>query len=327
MRRREFIAGLGAVACPVMARAQQPSVPVIGYLNARASADGAAKRYRAAFLRGLGQAGFIEGQSVKIEYRWAEGQYDRLPALAADLISRSVTMIAATGSDFSVRAAKGATAAIPIVFTTAGDPVQAGLVTSLNRPGGNVTGATSLGIELGAKLLEVMHEMVPAAGTVALLLNPNNASGAVLSNETAAAARTLGLTLHVLRASTRDEIDTIFASLAQLRVGALVIASDAFFTTQSNQIAAWTLRGAVPALSTERLFPEVGGLLSYGGDFSEVYRQAGLYAGRILKGDKPANLPVQQSTKIELIINLKTARALGITVPPTLYARADEVIE
>ena len=329
MQRREFITLVGGAtaAWPLAARAQQPSVPVVGYLNARASADGAAKRYLAAFLRGLSEAGFIEGQSVKIEYRWAEGQYDRLPALAADLVSRSVTMIAATGGDFSVRAAKGATAAIPIVFTTAGDPVQTGLVTSLNRPGGNVTGVTSLGIELGAKVLEVMHEMVPAAGTIALLLNPNNANGVVLSNETAAAARALGLTLHVLRASTRDEIDTIFASLAQLRVGALVIASDAFFTAQASQIAAWTLRGAVPALSTERLFPEAGGLMSYGGDFSEVYRQAGLYAGRILKGDKPANLPVVQATKIELVINLTTAKVLGLTVPQSILLRADEVIE
>jgi len=328
MRRRDFITLLGgAAAWPIAARAQQPGLPVIGYLNARASADGAAKRYRAAFLRGLSEAGFIEGQSVKIEYRWAEGQYERLPALAADLVSRSVTMIVATGGDFSLLAAKGATAAIPIVFTTAGDPVQAGLVTSLNRPGGNVTGVTSLGIELGAKLLEVMHEMVPAAGTIALLLNPNNASAAALSNDTAAAARALGLTLHVLRASTQDEIDTIFASLAQLRVGALVIASDAFFTAQADQIATWAVRSAVPALSTERLFPEAGGLMSYGGDFSEVYRQAGLYAGRILKGDKPADLPVVQATKIELIINLKTAKALGVTVPITLLGRADEVIE
>jgi putative ABC transport system substrate-binding protein len=329
MRRRDFITLLGGTAAvwPLGAQAQRAPAPVIGYLNARTATEAVATGYKAAFLRGLREAGYVEGQNVTIEYRWAEGRYERLPALAAELVARPVTIIAATGSDFSTQAAKAATTAIPVVFSTAGDPVQAGWVTSLNRPSGNLTGVTSLGVELGAKLVQVLREIVPTATAVALLLNPRNASAEVVLKETEAATHALGLQLHVLRASQEGEIDAAFASLTQLRAGALVIASDAFFTTRIPQLVGLTRRHAVPAIFTERQFAVAGGLMSYGSEFADVYRQVGVYVGRILKGDKPADLPVQQATKVELVINLKTAKALGLDVPAPLLTRADEVIE
>jgi putative ABC transport system substrate-binding protein len=246
------------------------ALPIVGYLNARTSIEAGSTGYLATFLRSLREADYVEGQNVTIEYRWAEGQYERLPALAAELVARPVTIIVATGSDFSARAAKAATTAIPIVFSTAADPVQAGWVASLNRPGGNLTGVTSLGVELGAKLVQVVHEIVPTATAVALLLNPRNASAEVVSKETEAASRALGLQLHVLRASQEGEIDAAFASLPQLRAGALVIASDAFFTTRIAQLVDLTRRHAVPAIYTERQFATAGGLMSYGSDFSDV---------------------------------------------------------
>ena len=264
---------------------------------------------------------------MAIEYRWAEGQYDRLPALVADLIRRQVTVIAAN-SPAPVMAAKAATTTIPIVFATGYDPVAAGLVASLARPGGNLTGVTSLTAEVGPKRVELLHELVPTATSIALLVNP--AAGPLretISTDLQAAARTLGLQFHVLHASAVRDFDTVFATLAQLRAGGLVIGSDPFFNSQSEQLAALAIRHAVPAIYQYREFAAAGGLMSYGGSLTDMYRQVGVYTGRILKGEKPADLPVQQSTKVELIINLKTAKALGLTVPPTLLARADEVIE
>ena len=285
MRRREFITVLGGtVAWPLIARAQQSVMPVVGFLAAPSPLPYA--RQAAAFRQGLKEVGYVEGKNVAIEYRWAEGQYDRLPALAAGLVSRPVALIVATGSDLSTRAAKAATTTIPIVFGTAGDPVQAGMVTSLNRPGGNLTGVTSLGVELGAKLVQVLHEAVPTATAIALLLNSRNASAAIVSKETEAAAHALGLQLHILRASAEGEIDAAFANLAQLRAGALVIASDSFFTNRIEQLAALTLRHAVPAIYSERPFAVAGGLMSYGSDFSDVYRQVGLYAGTFIRGSR-----------------------------------------
>jgi putative tryptophan/tyrosine transport system substrate-binding protein len=332
MRRRAFIAGLGAAAVsaavrPRAARTQQRTPPIVGYLNAQSATAAGIARSLAAFHRGLRDVGYVEGQNVVIEYRWAEGRYDRLPALAGQLISRPAAVIVATGGDFSVRAAKAATATIPIVFTTSSNPVQNGLVASLNRPGGNVTGVTNLGVELAAKKLELLHELVPTASDVALLINPNNANAETVLRETQAAARVLGVQLHVLRASTDRDIDAVFASLAQLRAGALVIGADAYFTTRSEQIATLTLRYAVPTIYEQREYVAAGGLMSYGSNFTELNRLVGVYTGRILTGEKPGDLPVQQSTKVELVINLKTAKALGLTFPLTLLGRADEVIE
>jgi putative ABC transport system substrate-binding protein len=327
MRRREFIARLGGavVPWPLAARAQQPVIPVIGFLNA-ASADLFADRVRA-FRQGLSETGYVEGQNVAIEYRWADGQNDRLPALAADLVRHRVAVIAA-GTTPGAQAAKTATTIIPIVFQAGVDPVEAGLVASLSRPGGNVTGVTTLSIEVGPKRLELLHELVPKATVIALLVNPTNRTLAeTMSRDLQAAAHTLGLQLHVLHATTDRDFDTAFASLLQLRAGALVIGIDSFFTSHSRQLAALTVRHAVPAIFQFREFAAAGGLLSYGGSFTDSYRQAGVYTGRVLKGEKPAELPVVQATKVELILNLKTARALGITVPLTLLGRADEVIE
>jgi putative ABC transport system substrate-binding protein len=281
----------------------------------------------AAFRQGLRAASYVEGQNVVIEYLWAEGQYDRLPALAAQLVGRPVAVIVATGSDFAVRAAKAATTTIPVVFNTAADPVAAGLVASLNRPGGNLTGVTNLNQELAQKNLELMREMVPAATDVALLLNPNNLYADTLLRETQAAARILGVQLHVLRASSEHDIDRAVADWAQRRAGPLVIGTDAYFSSRSDQIGALVLRHAVPAIFGSREFVAAGGLMSYGNAYVEMHRLLGGYAGRILKGEKPADLPVQQATKIELIINTKTAEALGLTFPLTLLGRADEVIE
>jgi putative tryptophan/tyrosine transport system substrate-binding protein len=319
MRRREFITLLGgaAVAWPLVARAQQ-AMPVVGFLNG-ASADGYTIAARA-FRQGLKDTGYVEGENVTIEYRWAEGQYNRLPALAAELVRRKVDVIAANG--VALLPARAATTTIPIVFTTSLDPVQLGWVASLSRPGGNVTGVTSLSVEVGPKRLELLHELVPAANVIGLLVNPNNPNAQTLSGDMQAAARKLGLQLHVLDASNERDFDRVFGALVQLRAGALVIGIDAFLTSHSEQLAALALRHALPAIYQYPEFTAAGGLMSY-----ESARTVGVYTGRILKGEKPADLPVQQITKVELIINLKTAKALGLTVPLPLSGRADEVIE
>jgi putative ABC transport system substrate-binding protein len=323
--RRGFIAALGGAAVwPLAARAQQAAMPVIGFMNA-ASPSLYATRLRA-FHHGLGETGFIEGRNVAIEYRWAEGQYDRLPAFAADLVRRKVSVIFVTGVP-ATAAAKTATTTIPIVFEMGADPVAFGLVASLNRPGANLTGVVSLGVGLGPKQLEVLHELAPAATVMALLVNPNNPSGETVTKELQASARTLGLQLHILHVSAEQDLDAVFANLGQLGVRGLIIPNEGFFINRSEQFASLTVRHAVPAIMVSREFVGAGGLMSYGSNISDAVRLAGVYAGRILNGEKPADLPVQQSTKVELIINLKTARALGITFPLTLLGRADEVIE
>ena len=330
MRRREFFGVLGGALTtwPHTARAQQPAMPIVGYLSGQARTAGGAARDLTAFQQGLREVGYVDGQNVVIEYRWAEGQYDRLPALADELIGRPVAVIVAVGTDFATRAAKAATTTIPIVFHTAGDPVKSGLVTSLNRPGDNLTGVTTLNVEVGPKRLELMHELLrPGATTIALLLNPNNPNSESVLSEAQAAARILGVQLHVLRATTERDIELVVANWAQLRAGPLVIGSDGYFSTRGEQIGALVLRHAVPAISGWRAFVDAGGLMSYGNDSNDANRLVGVYTGRILKGEKPADLPVQQSTKVELFLNLKTAKALGITVPLKLLGRADEVIE
>jgi len=327
MRRREFFTLIGgaAAAWPLPAHSQQAAMPVIGFVNA-ASQQGWA-RPLAAFLKGLGEGGFVDGQNVEIEYRWAEGRIDRLPAMTADLVQRRVAVIVAT-TTVAALAAKAATATIPIMFETAADPVQVGLVSSLSRPSGNLTGVTQLTVGLVPKALELLHELVPTARIMAVLVNPADAALAETeTKDTLAAARTLGLDLHVLKASTEQEFDAAFADAAQLRAGGLVIATSALFTSHSSQLAALAARHAVPAVYKGHEFAAAGGLMSYGSDITDSYRIAGVYTGRILRGDKPADLPVQQATKVELIVNLKTAKALGINVPNTLVGRADEVIE
>jgi ABC-type uncharacterized transport system substrate-binding protein len=327
VRRRELIAGLGSAAAmwPLNARAQQPAMPLIGFLNS-ASPDGPLRSMVAAFLQGLKEADYVEDRNVAIEYRWAGGQYDRVPALAADLVRRQVTVIVANTP--GNLAAKAATTTIPIVFTTAGDPVQMGLVESLSRPGGNVTGVTQLHVELAPKRLELAHELVPTATTIAALINPANPARAELTTrDLQAAARTLGLRLELLHASTERDLDAAFDTLGQLRAGALVIGTDAFFNSRSEHLAALALRHALPTIYQYRSFTAAGGLMSYGSSTTESYQLAGVYTGRILKGEKPAALPVQQVTKVELILNLKTAKALGLTIPLPLLGRADEVIE
>jgi len=325
VRRREFITLLGgaAAAWPLAIRAQQTAIPVIGFLNG-GSPD--ANRV-AAFRRGLNETGYVEGHNVALEYRWAEGQYDRLPALARDLVRRQVSVIAATSTPAAITA-RAATMTIPIVFTTSSDPVELGLVASLSRPSGNVTGATQLNIEVTPKRLEILHELLPTANVFALLVNPTNPYTEILSRNLQAAARSLGLQLHILQASTEHDFDAVFATLVKLRSDGLVIGGgEVFLDSRHGQLAALALRHAVPTIYQGRDFALAGGLMSYGGSTMDSYRVAGAYAGRILKGEKPADLPVQQTTKVELIINLKTARALGLEIPPTVIARADEVIE
>jgi putative ABC transport system substrate-binding protein len=325
MRRREFITLLGGAAWPSAARAQQSAMPVIGFLNI-ASAQSLPQGL-SAFLQGLGEIGYIDGQNVRIEYRWAEGDADRLPAMAADLVHRQVAVIAAGGTPASL-AAKAATTTIPIVFETGADPVKIGLVPSLNRPPGNVTGVTQLTGGLVPKQLELLHELLPTARVMALLINPTDpALAETESKEALAAAQTLGLQLHVLNARSERDFDAVFSKVGQLQAGGLVIGTEALFTTHSAQLAAMASRHAVPTVYKGREFAAAGGLLSYGSELSESYRLAGIQAGRILKGDKPADLPVQQATKIELYVNLKTAKALGISVPLPLSGRADELFE
>jgi putative tryptophan/tyrosine transport system substrate-binding protein len=328
IRRREFVVTLGsaAAAWPFAARAQQPAMPVIGYLGSE-SPDVFAGRLRG-FRQGLSETGYVEGKNVAIEYRWAENQHDRFPALMADLVRREVIVIVAVTGTPPALAAKAATATIPIVFVTAGDPVALGLVASLSRPGGNLTGVATLTVELGPKQLEVLRELVPTATIIALLVNPTNPTNAeTLSRDLQAAARTLGLQLHVLHASTERDFDAVFASLPRLRAGALVIGSDPFFNSRSQQLVALALRHAIPTMYPFREYATAGGLISYGNSFADAHRQVGIYTGKILNGEKPGDLPVQQSTKVELIINLKTANALGLTVPLMLLGRADEVVE
>jgi len=325
MRRREFISLLGGAAAtwPLAARAQQGAMPVIGFLNSRAFGENAT--LLVPFHRGLKEAGYVEGQNLTVEYRWAEEKYDRLSALAADLVGRRVAVIVANGP--AVRPAKAATSTVPIVFVVGFDPVAFGLVGSLNRPSGNLTGVSVLDVEIGAKRLELLHELVPTATVMALLVNPTTPAAETIARDAQVAARALGLQLHVLRASSDRDFDTVFATVAQRRVGALVIGADPFFTNQSRQLAELAARHAVPTIYEFREFAAAGGLISYGTSIGDAYRLAGAYTGRILKGEKPADLPVQQSTKFELVINLKTAKALGLTVPDKLLAIADEVME
>jgi len=327
VRRRDFIkvvAGSAAV-WPLAARAQQPVMPVIGFVNS-APRQGQEPQV-AAFLKGLADVGYVEGRNVAIEYRWAEGQNDRLAALAADLVRRQVAVIAATSAPAAL-AAKMATTTIPIVFETAADPVKLGLVTSLSRPGGNVTGVTRLNVAIAPKRLELLHELIPTARVIALLVDPNNVAIAETNiSDAQATARSLGLELHVLNASTERDFDTVFAELIRLRADGLVIGASGLFLARQEQLAKLAARHAVPAVFATREFVAAGGLMSYGGSLADSYRQAGVYTGRILKGEKPGELPVQQGTKVELYINLKSAKALGLNVPNTLIGRADEVIE
>jgi putative ABC transport system substrate-binding protein len=319
VKRREFITLLGgAAAWPLTARAQQAAMPVIGFLSTRTHID---PHLLAGFNQGLKEAGYREGQNVAIEYRFAENQYGRLPALADDLVRRQVTVIAANGP--AAVAAKAATATIPIVFAIGEDPVAAGLVANMNRPGGNLTGATTLGLELASKRLELLHEVLPLTNVIALLVNPANVLTESLSRDVQAAARTLGVQLHVLHASSERDFDSVFQSMGRLRAGGLVIGGDAFFNSRSDQLAALALRHAVPAIYQYREFGAAGGLMCYGSSLPDLYRLLGVYTGRIIKGEKPADLPVQQATKVEMIVNLKTAKALGITVPLPLLGRAD----
>jgi putative ABC transport system substrate-binding protein len=326
MRRRKFVALLGGVvaAWPFAARAQQKAMPVIGVLNTGSLSP--SSPFMDAFRQGLSEAGYVEGQNMAIEYRWAEGHYDRLPALAADLVDRKVDLIMAS-SPPSALAAKSATSTIPIVFRSGADPVGDGLIASLAHPGGNLTGVSFVADELTAKRLALLSELVPRAAVIALLINPNNATAERVIRDVQEAARTNGLQLHVLKASSEREIDSAFASLVQLHADALVVGADPFLSTRREQLVTLASRHAVPAIYAWREFAAIGGLISYGSSLTAAFRLAGAYAGKILKGSKPADLPVEQPTKYELVINLKTAKALGITVPPTLLASADEVIE
>jgi len=326
VRRRDFLGALScaAVNWPLFAHAQQ-SMPVIGYLGAE-SPTAFASRVRA-FREGLGEAGYVEGRNVAIEFRWAEGQHNRLPALAADLAGRPVTLIVAPGGAPAALAAKSATTSIPIIFEMGADPIAIGLVETLKRPGANLTGVTSLNVQVTPKRLEILHEVVPAAAVIAVLLNPTSPTAGSQLNSLQMAADALGVRLHVLHASAARDFDAVFETLTRLRLGGLVVASDTFFATHAEQLASHTVRHAMPAIHQSRDFAVAGGLMSYAGSFMESHRQAGIQTGRVLKGEKPADLPVQQVTKVEFIVNLKTAKALGITLPLPLIGRADEVVE
>jgi len=326
VRRRDFITLVGGVAAtwPLMARAQQGTIPVVGFLSSRASDD--TPQLTAAVRQGLKDTGFVEGPNVKIEYRFAENHNERLPELAADLVQRQVTVITATAIPAAL-AAKAATATIPIVFEIGSDPVQLGLVGSLSRPGSNLTGITGLNVEVAPKRLELLHEVIPTATVMALLVNPTNPAAKSQLAIVLSAAHNLGLDLRVLNASSESDFDGAFANLKQMRLGGLVISSDPFFTARQEQLGALALRHGTPAIYENRPFVAAGGLMGYGGSLTDSYHLAGVYTGRVLKGEKPADLPVQQSTKVELFLNLKTAKALGINVPLPLSGRADEIIE
>jgi putative ABC transport system substrate-binding protein len=332
MRRRQFITLLGGVAAawPFAARAQQAKLPVIGFLSSYSSSDAFAQRLLAAFHQGLKQAGYVENQNVAIEYRWAGSEYERLTALATELARRPVNVIATGSSSLAVLAAKTATTTIPIVFLMGGDPVKLGLVASLNRPGGNLTGITTLNTEITPKRVEVLRAVVPTTTIMAVLVNPTNnpANVEVEIRQAEAAANSLGLqTIHILQASTEPDLDGVFSTLIQQRAGGLVITADTLFSGKSAQLAALASRHSMPTISPYREFVTAGGLMSYGGSVNELYRLVGVYTGRVLNGEKPADLPVQQATKLEMVINLKAAKALGLTVPLALLTRADEVIE
>jgi putative tryptophan/tyrosine transport system substrate-binding protein len=328
IRRRDFVILLGggaAAAWPLSAHAQQPAIPTVGFVRITTSQDSA--HLVAAFRRGLAENGYVEGQNVTIEYRYALNQVERLPAIMADLVGRRVSVLAATGGTISARAAKAATATIPIVFTTGDDPVRVGLVASLSRPDGNATGVSVFTARLGSKRLGLLHEMVPMASPIAVLVNPTNPDSEDEANDIREAARGLGIQIVVVRAGKADDLDDAFATLVNQGARALIIGSDTFFTSQRSQISIRAARHSLPNIWVTRIEVEAGGLMSYGANIPDVYRQAGVYAGQILKGAKPANLPVQLPTAFDLIINLQTAKALGVEVPPSLLARADEVIE
>jgi len=331
MKRREFISLLGSAASllilrPLVAYAQQTDIPVVGFLN-NASMESFPDRMRA-FRQGLSETGYVEGQNVRIEYHWADGKNDRLPALAADLVHRQVNVIAAIGGPAQALAAKGATALVPIVFQVGIDPVELGLVKGLGHPGGNITGVTSMNLDVAAKRLEVLHELLPAATRVGLLVNPTNPVNAEKeTKDLQQATQTLGLQLHVVHAGSERDFDAIFTTLRQLKVGGLVIGTDQLFTSSNGKLAAMAIEEALPTVSPYREYAAAGGLMSYGGDIRESWRLAGIYTGRVLKGEKPADLPVQLATKFEFVINLKTAKILGLTVRPDVLALADEVIE
>jgi putative ABC transport system substrate-binding protein len=326
MRRRAFILGGGAAAAwPRAARAQQAPIPVVGFLGT--ASPGPFAHLVAGFRQGLQETGFVEGRNVAIEYRWAEGQYERVPALAADLVRRQVAVIVTIGGETSAAAAKAATATIPIVFNSGTDPVKRGLVASLARPGGNATGVNIFTTELAEKRLGLLHDLVPASSTIAVLLNPNFAPAAINVRESEATARAIGKVIAIFNAKSELEIDAAFAEIVQARPGALLVAADPFFNSRREQIVALAARHAIPAIYEWREFAQAGGLMSYGTSLVEAHRQQGVYAGRILKGEKPADLPVVQLSKFELVINLKTAKALGLAIPPGVLAIADEVIE